>query len=315
MVQTHTIDSWVSEKCSFDDLVEKAIPGIREHFMLKYGQDICEGVMLRLSIGEDDIYKPGSRSQSLLKFKQSEDAEFTIKFLNETKKGSGELKSVQCLLDTGKRRYFTVPATDWSQEQRRYHFSNRSKYAEAHHKDNEEPFYPEYKATVAFVGWNKNGTPKSPRLIGFRHKNDMSASEFESQRVLRVMGELETLKSEYCVAGRSQLVESAKMAARHILDRTLPSKDDEQEAGTNQMLQYWTGNGRAGVHPLGLGLTTGLTTELQHPCGPLLAAPTLPSFTLYIYPTWPHVSHVGDPGLRHLQLKPLFLERMLALTE
>ena len=56
MVPTHTIDSWVSEKCSFEDLVEKAIPGIKEDFMRKYGQDVCEGVMLRLYIGEDDIY-------------------------------------------------------------------------------------------------------------------------------------------------------------------------------------------------------------------------------------------------------------------
>ena len=72
MVQTHTIDSWVSEKCSFEDLVEKAIPGIKEDFMRKYGQDVCEGVMLRLYIGEDDIYKPAWIPQPIIAEIQAE---------------------------------------------------------------------------------------------------------------------------------------------------------------------------------------------------------------------------------------------------
>ena len=113
----------------------------------------------------------GEHDRNLIKFKPFYDAEYTVKKFNETFKGSGILKSARVLVnfETGRSRWFTVPATDWTEEKRRQVYADRHLYY-AKHGDTE--FDPKYKAIVSSVGIAKNGVPLSPRLVGFRHRDD-----------------------------------------------------------------------------------------------------------------------------------------------
>ena len=157
-----------------------------------------EGAILRLDAGGKQFagYEEDRRSQRLLKFKPRETTTHMMFALQETKKGSGKLGSIRCLVDFSTRRfkYFTAHAAGMSDALRREAWENRPEYA-ANHVDvaHRDDFDPQWKAVIESDGTDKSGTPRAARLVGFRHIDDMLPSQWSA---VRMIDELEGMLTE-----------------------------------------------------------------------------------------------------------------------
>ena len=125
--------------------------------------DNYEGLMVRVDYKQDknnNYYRKGMRSRSLLKYKSFDQEEFVCIGLNEQDSTEDTLGSVTLLTKEGKE--FQASAA-FSDEQKKELWDNRELYTGVDCG---------YIATVKYQGLSTDNIPRFPILIGFRYEDD-----------------------------------------------------------------------------------------------------------------------------------------------
>ena len=119
-----------------------------------------EGVMFRLSTDDpESFYRPGMRSKHLIKHKTFEQDEFAVAGMNKHRE-TDTLGSITLRLKDG-RVFNAAPAVNKASKQEMW--TNRNEYMGD----------SQWLATVRYHHLTRDGIPRFPRVVGFRHQKDI----------------------------------------------------------------------------------------------------------------------------------------------
>jgi len=119
-----------------------------------------EGLMVRASSDDaESLYRPGARSRHLLKVKAFAQEEYAVVRANRHRE-TDTLGSVTLALPGGGATFNATPAT--TAESKLEMWANRAEYESG-----------KWIATVRFHELTRDGIPRFPRIVGFRHRDDV----------------------------------------------------------------------------------------------------------------------------------------------